>query len=317
METRTQTPLTLLTGFLGAGKTTLLNRILAQSDGRLGVLVNDFGAIDIDGQLAESLDEDTVRFSGGCMCCEVRDEVEEGITRLLSRPDAPSHVLLEASGIADPFSLTRQLHGLFPLVAVDAVVTVVDADGLLKTRLPDADVDWTDLVLDQIVTADIVVLNKVDLVDDAQRAEAEAIVRHAVRRARVLPAVNADVPVELLLDIGGAANLADLPAVDGHRHLPFAAWSWTSDAPLSGEGLRRAVADLPTTVIRGKGIVALEDAPSERMVLQLVGRSATLNPGAPWDGPLRSELVLIGVKDALDEDALQETFDACRVPVRA
>lgn len=308
------TPLTLLTGFLGSGKTTLLNNLLRSSDARLGVLVNDFGALDIDGQLVENVDEDTIRFSGGCMCCEVKDDVEQGVTRLLDRPDPPEHVLLEASGIADPFSLVAQLNALAPLVALDAIVTVVDAQGLLRTALPDAEADWTELVEDQIMAADLVILNKLDLVSAEHQDRAAAIVRRIVQRARIVPTTHAEVPAAFVLGLGGAANAAALPAVDRHRHHSFSTWSYATDEPLDVDRLRQAIAALPVTVIRGKGVLALAPQRDERMLLQLVGRSATLNPLGPWaDHARRSELVLIGASDALDGVALTAAFDACRV----
>jgi G3E family GTPase len=300
-------PVTLLTGFLGAGKTTLLNRILRDPAGRrIGVLVNDFGDVPVDGLLIESVDEDTITFTGGCMCCQIKDDVPQAVARLLSRPDAPDHLVIEASGVANPFDAAKPLEAIPSLVTLDGVVGVVDAERLLAVDKEDGSVDWTDLAIDHVMASDIVVLNKVDLVDERGLERARQLVREAVGRARLLETVEADVPTELLLGVGGAVEVADDDHV--HEHAQWESWSYSSPEPMSLERFRAIVKELPTTVVRGKGFVHAADRPGERMVFQLVGTRTTVTPGGPWHGEPRTELVLIGPEGSLDREELERLF---------
>src|SRR5271167_4012059 len=124
-------PLTILTGFLGAGKTTLLNRILTGAHGlTIGVLVNDFGSINIDAELVVGVDGGTISLANGCVCCEIRDDLVESVLLLLDRPQAPDYILLEASGVADPAGIfaTFTDPALRESIRLDSVTCVVDAE---------------------------------------------------------------------------------------------------------------------------------------------------------------------------------------------
>ncbi len=127
----TTVPFTILTGFLGAGKTTLLNRILSGDHGlRVGVLVNDFGSINIDAELVVGVDGNTMSLSNGCVCCQIRDDLIESVASLLERPETIEYILLEASGVADPAGLfvTFNDPNLRDRIRLDSVICVVDAD---------------------------------------------------------------------------------------------------------------------------------------------------------------------------------------------
>jgi G3E family GTPase len=305
-------PVTLLTGFLGAGKTTLLNRLLRNPAGRrIGVLVNDFGDVGIDGLLVESVDRDTITFAGGCLCCQVRDNVPQAVSRLLARPDRPEHLVVEASGVANPFDVAAPFTALAPTISLDGVVGVVDAERLTAIARPDGSVDWTDLVIDHVMASDIVVLNKVDLVDDTGRERARELIADAVSRARVLECVEADVPTELLLGLGGTAlGEQDERAHHDHAHDQFESWSFSTTEPLREDALRAAIRALSPDVIRGKGVLRLADKPGQ-MLFQLVGTRWTLTPGADWDREPRTDVVLIGPKGRIDHDALSAALRAC------
>src|SRR5690349_4398549 len=150
-------PLTLLTGFLGSGKTTLLNRILRGDHGkRVGVLVNDFGAINVDARLVAGIQGDSIDLSNGCVCCSMRGDLVSGVKRLLDRPSPFDHVILEASGIADPFRVISALRApaLRERVRLAAVITMMDAEHAQDPRLD------RQLVEDQIRAGDVVVVNK-------------------------------------------------------------------------------------------------------------------------------------------------------------
>ena len=161
-------PITILTGFLGAGKTTLLNRILTGNHGlRVGVLVNDFGAINIDAELVVGVDGNTISLANGCVCCQIRDDLIESVVALLARPEAIEYILLEASGVADPagiFATFTDLN-LRDRIRLDSVICVVDADQVFAhPEYP----PLLELKLLQIGFADMLILNKVDLAGPAQ-----------------------------------------------------------------------------------------------------------------------------------------------------
>jgi G3E family GTPase len=193
-----QLPICILTGFLGSGKTTLLNRLLKSEQARrTGVLVNDFGEIDIDSQIVENIGEDTVSLRNGCICCSMRGDFIEAILKLLKRENPPERLLVETSGVSDPTAIVHTLTHpeLARLLRVDAVVTVVDASeflvlGAAERRLAEA----------QIGSADMVVVNKVSLVDEKSLVEVDRRVRDIVPEARLLHTNFGDVPWSLLFD---------------------------------------------------------------------------------------------------------------------
>ena len=158
-----QIPFTVIGGFLGAGKTTLLNRLLAGVEGRrFAVLVNDFGALDIDGKLIARHGGDTIALANGCVCCTIGDSLVETVLKLLERPETIDHIVVEASGVADPGRIA-DLGVLDERLSRDGVVVVADAD---QVRARAADKRVGDTVLRQLQAADLIVLNKVDLADD-------------------------------------------------------------------------------------------------------------------------------------------------------
>src|SRR5271167_4484548 len=156
-------PITVLTGFLGAGKTTLLNRILTGNHGlRVGVLVNDFGSINIDAELVVGVDNKTISLANGCVCCTIRDDLIESVLTLLARPEAVEYILLEASGVADPAGIfiTFNDPNQRDRIRLDSVTCVVDADQVFAhPEYP----PLLELKLHQVGFADMLILNKVGL----------------------------------------------------------------------------------------------------------------------------------------------------------
>ena len=320
--------LTLLAGFLGAGKTTLLNALVRAEHGvRVGVIVNDFGEINIDAELVASTDGDTVTLANGCICCTIRDDLLLTLFRLLHRADAPQHVVIECSGVSDPAAVLRGFEEarLYDIVDVDAVVVVVDAEKMMTLEFRDQP-----LALHQLAVADLVVLNKVDLVDAQQLAVVEAKVLETVPGVRVLQAVRGAVDFDLLLGTGRFDPGRHLPtasavhvhaageANDGHDHAPhdavYATWSFTSDKPLQPDRVRAALDALPVGVYRAKGLLYVQGEPNRRVVVQVVGRRVDVELGESWgEAEKRSQLVTIGLRDGVDPEVLETSFRACEV----
>ena len=158
-------PITVVAGFLGAGKTTLLNHILQGEHGqRIAVLVNDFGAINIDAELITEIGDGMVNLANGCICCSIRSDLIGAVLKIASLPERPEHILIEASGVADPARIVTSFlePQIWASVQLDGVVTVVDAEQVLA--LPDEEAR---LARAQVAAGDLVVLNKIDLVDAA------------------------------------------------------------------------------------------------------------------------------------------------------
>ena len=321
--------LTILTGFLGAGKTTLLNTILHADHGlRIAVMVNDFGSINIDTQLIVGVEGEAISLSNGCICCSIRGDLLSSALQLLNRPERPEHLIIEASGVSDPWAVveTFAMPELRPYFQLDGVITVVDAEYVRQQQ------HYESLIVDQISAADIVVLSKIDLVEQAQQAAVKAWVRRIVPRARILPAVHGDVPINLLLGVGRYQLMLTplhTPTThsEPHDHGPdcdhdhdhdhnhaaaFSSWSYVNAHPFSLKALRKVVLELPEAIFRAKGVIYLAEAPNRRAILQAVGTRVNVVLSDPWgDESPRTQLVFLSTPGSLDEEALQAAFDAC------
>ena len=298
-------PVTVLGGYLGAGKTTLLNRLLADAHGvRLAVLVNDFGEVNIDANLIANRDGETISLANGCVCCSIGDNLGMTLYDLAERPDGPEHIIVEASGVADPARIAGYA-GCHPRLCLDGIVVLADAE-TVQARAGDRYVG--DVVRQQLGSADLIVLSRTDLLDASTTRGVRDWIEAEMPGARVQEASAVSRLAQLLLVGGGTVEVPSSPG--GHDSL-FAAWRFASALPLDGAALRRALAALPPAVLRAKGIVSLAEAPGRRFVLQLVGRRWSLEPqdgvgGSALSGP--GEIVFIGLAAELDTDQLQSLF---------
>ena len=280
-------PFTVIGGFLGAGKTTLLNRLLRGATGRrFAVMVNDFGALDIDGRLVADHGGDTIALANGCLCCTIGDSLVTTLLSLLDRPERFDHIVVEASGVADP-GRVADLAVLEPRLARDGVIVVVDAAHVLQRA---ADRRVGDTVTRQLAAADLLVLNKVDLAHDLAALRGWLSAQSA---APVLEARHADVPLDLLFGLDRHGGPAGCGTADG-----FASWSYEWPEPVERETVLAMLRDAPG-VLRAKGIVCFADTPGRRSVVHLVGRRLDVSDDGPWSDNAISRLVLLGVKPVL------------------
>ncbi len=317
-------PLTILTGFLGAGKTTLLNRLLRGNHGlRVAVLVNDFGAINIDAELVVDVADDVISLANGCICCSLRDDLVEAVLRAMARPERPEYILLEASGVADPAGITLAFHTprLRDRIRLDSVTCVLDAQQVFAyPNYP----ELLQLQLHQIAFADMVVLNKVDLATSEQLRQIHALIDHHFNNIRIVEASYCDVPYEILLGVGRfdpAVHIAAAPNSSrgsrGHHHghdagPVFDTWSFETDRPLSLAALEVAARKLPGGVFRCKGIVRAAEEPQRPAVLQVVCRRVDITRLESWEGRRpATRIVTISAPGSVGGDVLQQRFEAC------
>ena len=305
-----QVPVTILTGFLGAGKTSLLNHILTGGHGkRIAVLVNDFGAVNIDAELIDNKNGEVVSLANGCICCSLSAGLLVSVMQLVRSQPPPEHIIIETSGVSDPIEVARTFSDpeLQPYAPLEGVVTVVDAE-----LAPTLDDKMLQLARHQVLAADITVLNKIDLVDDVGHQKACSWVADIAPNVRVIEAVYGHVPLELLFDIGGAAELVNAENARGpfglelHKQQQFVTYTFESLEPLPAQRLHTLLRDLPKTVFRAKGLVNLVEKPDHPCVLQSTGRRATLTVGQPWgDRPPMTQIVFIGSHGGVDGNWLE------------
>ncbi|MFD3913361.1 GTP-binding protein [Streptomyces sp. NPDC058603] len=328
-------PVVVLTGFLGSGKTTLLNHLLRRRAGnRIAVVVNDFGAIEIDTMTVAGQVGSTVSLGNGCLCCAVDASELDGYLERLTRPSARIDiVVIEASGLAEPQELVRMiLTGDHPHAVYGGLVQVVDAAEFDATRARHPEIDR------HIAIADLVVLNKTDRVGEAEHRRVRALLDGLGPGTPVVSASYGRIDPELLFDPAVRPDeeekvrqlsfedlYADLyedthddhaahdghASHDGHLHAAYESVSFTAGAPMNPRRLMAFLDSRPPGLYRIKGFVDFGAAdPANRYALHAVGRSLRFHP-APWGrGAERlTQLVLIG--SGIDREALLKELDAC------
>jgi cobalamin biosynthesis protein CobW len=339
MSSIAKVPCTIVTGFLGAGKTTLVRHMLENADGRrLGVIVNEFGDVGIDGEILkscgiESCPEDSiVELANGCICCTVADDFVPALKGLLDRPNPPEHIVIETSGLALPKPLVQAFNWpeIASRVTVDGVVAVVDgaavaagrfADdpaALAKQRAEDQSLDHDnpleEVFEDQLLCADLVVLNKADLMSANERRDVSIQIGQTLPRAvKLVEVQNGKVPTSVLLGLGAAAE-SDLASRPSHHD---------NEAEHDHEDFETFIVDLPALdspqqivdrivkiaeqhdVLRAKGFVEIKGKPM-RLLVQGVGSRIQHHFDRPWTAGegRRGRLVVIGQK-GLDQAAIR------------
>lgn len=323
-------PATILTGALGSGKTTLLNYILQENHGlRVAVIVNEFGEIPIDHHLVVGTDEEVVELANGCICCTVREDLQQEIGKILQRPDRPEYLLVETTGLADPrpVAQTFLLDELCEQVRLDGIVTVVDASRFSEN------LQLSGTAVDQILAGDILLLNKTDLVTPEKIAEIQEEIRDLNPSARILQTAHAKVDLRLLLDVGmfqlerlfaADPKKPELPLLDDcpacaageeHEHAShlhddeISSVSFASDRPFDYDKLGGFMGNLPEGIFRGKGILWI-DGYDEKLIFHLVGDRSQAVAGGDWGTePRQNKLVLIGKR--LNREEIIKRLQEC------
>lgn len=331
-------PCTIITGFLGAGKTTLVRHVLQNAGGRrLAVIVNEFGDVGIDGEILKGCgiesckEESIVELSNGCICCTVADDFVPALEGLLALAEPPEHILIETSGLALPKPLVQAFNwpAIASRVTVDGVVTVVDGaavaagrfaddpEALKAQQQDDASLDHDnpleEVYEDQLLCADLIVLNKADLLNDDERQRVIGEINAAIPRAvKVVTAEGAKLDADVLLGIKAAAetDLAARPShhdsEEEHDHDDFD--TFIIDLPTVNDPtaivarIKQATAD--HDILRTKGFVEVTGKPM-RLLIQGVGQRLQQQFDRPWKpGESRQgRLVVIG-QHGLDRDAI-------------
>lgn len=331
-------PVTVLTGYLGAGKTTLLNRILSEPHGKkFAVIVNEFGEVGIDNELVVNADEEVFEMNNGCVCCTVRGDLIRIIEGLMRRKGKFDAIIVETTGLADPAPVAQTFfidENVGEKTKLDAVVTVADAKWL-KERLRDAPE-----VKNQIAFADVILINKIDLVSPAELSDIEARIRAINPYARLHHTERAGIPIDEV--VGRRAfdldRILDIePAFlesDGHDHghhhdhghdhhhhglkhyhdEDMQSVSLRTEKPLDPDKFFPWIQDLVAkegpSILRSKGILAFKGDP-DRFVFQGVHMILDGDHQRPWrSGETReSRMIFIGRK--LPEDKIRLGFEGC------
>lgn len=290
-------PIVLIAGYLGSGKTTLLNRLLATAQGRrFAILVNDFGAINVDAALVEGAVDGVVALQNGCICCSLEGGLHAAIVRVLRSDSRPEAILIEASGVSNAGELVRILHdeAMRDFASLELVVTTFDCDYWQGCSEKERE-----LIQSQLQHADMVLLTKADLVSSDQRDAVLALMQTAAPGTLVIDTTATQISMDFLLGghVRGGERRAFAHVPVPPAHDVFRSWQVVEAAPFTQSNFQALLNGLPADTVRGKGHVHLEEFPDTRFVFQMVGKRASVIPTGDWERkPPQTELVFIALR---------------------
>jgi len=318
-------PVTIVTGFLGSGKTTLLNQILKnRQDLKVAVLVNEFGDINIDGQLLIDIEDGMVELSNGCICCTINDGLVDAVYNVLERSERIDYMVIETTGVADPLPIALTFLGteLKHLTRLDSILTVIDVETFTAEHFQ------SEAAMSQVEYGDIVLLNKTDLVPEEQVEELEEYLRKKKSKARILRSQYGEVPLPLILDVELAPtsvyqqveNEDEIHEHEHHEHHHHHSDHLANDGfiSISFQSDRRFDLDkfthfldkvMPNDVFRAKGVLSFASQ-DMRFIFQLSGKRYELSYDHRQK-PTGNQLVLIGRN--LDGILLHQQLQECLV----
>jgi G3E family GTPase len=291
-----RTPITLITGPLGSGKTTLLRHVLATNPGKVAIVMNEFGEIAIDTKVIEGKNVRIVELGGGCVCCSLLGEFEAAVNEIIEKV-APEIIVVETTGLAEPEALVFNIQEALPQCRLDGVVSITDADMLV--RFPELG-HTTRL---QIEGADILLLNKIDLVELTQIAPLETKLREINPTAAIVRTQRCQIDPELLFGVGREKEVAR----PQHQHQSeFESFAFSSDKIFSRDCFECFADSLVASVVRAKGFVCFADG------AQLFNFVAGRWDLEPFETD-RTELVFIGKKIAAEKETILRALKKCEV----
>jgi G3E family GTPase len=291
-----RTPIGVIAGSLGSGKTTLVRKVLDQADRRYAVLMNEFGELAIDSEVIRGKNVEIAELVGGCVCCSLTGELEAAVNEIIDRVH-PEYILLEATGIAEADALVFEVEEKIPRVRLDSVVCIVDADA--SVRFPAVGYAGRS----QLRAADIVLINKVDLVTEAEIEKVVAQVREFNPNAAVLKTVRCSADVCVLFGLAVEDRVRNVP-VRGEG--TFSSFAYTTATPLDESRFREAVSRFPSSVFRAKGFVRFHDG--SRLFNYVAGRAEFEEFPAE-----RTKLVFMGPTVEQDRGAIEVLLRGCEV----
>jgi G3E family GTPase len=289
-----RTPITLITGPLGSGKTTLLRHILAVQPEKIAIVMNEFGEIAIDTKVIEGKNVRIAELGGGCVCCSLLGEFEAAVNEIIAKI-APERIVVETTGLAEPEALVFNIQEALPQCRLDGVVSVIDADMLI--RFPELG-HTTRL---QIEGADILLLNKIDLIEPGQIEPIETKLREINANAAIVRTERCRIDPELLFGIGSERKIAR----PEHRHQPeFESFAFSSSKVFSRDCFEDFANRLPANVVRAKGFIRFADG---GQLFNFVAGRWELEPFETDS----TELVFIGKKIAAEKQAILRALNEC------
>ena len=333
-------PVTIITGFLGSGKTTLLNHILTNQEGiKTAVLVNEFGEIGIDNELIVSTEENMVELNNGCICCTINEDLVNAVYKIMERAEKIDYLVVETTGLADPLPVALTFLGteLRDMTRLDSIITMVDCANF------SLDLFNSEAALSQIQYGDVIVLNKTDLVDEADVDALEVRVRDLKKDARIIRTQKSQVSLPLILSVGLFESDKYYEQTEstehqhehhdhnehkhehhhhGHDHKHhehhdhshhlendgFTSISFQFDKPFNIRKFQYFLDNqLSDSIFRAKGILWFDESP-QRHVFHLSGKRFTLED-EEWRGERKNQLVLIGQN--LDEATIRQQIENC------
>lgn len=304
-----QLPVTIIGGYLGAGKTTLVNHLLRHGNGiRLAVLVNEFGDLPIDSDLIENQHDNVINISGGCVCCSYGSDLMSALIDLKDRVPRPDHLLIEASGVSMPSGIAQSVK-LLPSYTIDSVIVLADAETAYQQA---NDRYLGDTIERQLKAADIVILNKIDLVNDEFLVNTRRWLSEQFAGIRILETTKAKIPLSTILaeNIESANTIGKSSSLDVSEHMKHESVAFPVEHAVDAEVLAKFFASSELDLIRSKGVVRASDG--RYRTVQTVGRRWMV-VDAPTTAEYANHIVCITHKPPMNVERISEIISNSRL----